>query len=168
MTEIHGTSDGQFDGLKEVLRNAIDVGDDVGASVALTIDGEPLVDLWGGWSDPERTIPWREDTITNVFSSTKTVTSLAALVLVSRAELDVYAPVAKYWPEFAANGKAAIEVRHLMSHTSGVSGWAQPFAMEDMFDWERSTAQLAAQSRGWNPARPPAITPPTRGTSSAR
>jgi CubicO group peptidase (beta-lactamase class C family) len=72
-------------------------------------------------------------------------------VLVDRGELDVYAPVARYWPEFAANGKAGIEVRHLLSHTSGVSGWEPPFAYEDVYDWDRSTSLLAAQAPWWEP-----------------
>ncbi len=117
--------------------------------MAVTVEGDAVVDLWGGWADVERTTAWGENTITNVFSTTKTMTSLAALVLVERGELDVYAPVARYWPEFAANGKEAIEIRHLMSHTSGVSGWAQPVVVEDLYDWEKSTAMLAAQPPWW-------------------
>ena len=79
------------------------------------------------------------------------MTSLAALVLVDRGELDLDATVAKYWPEFAANGKAGIKVRHLLSHTSGVSGWEQPITLEDMYDWDKSTALLAAQAPWWEP-----------------
>ena len=85
--------------------------------MAVNIDGETVVDLWGGWADETRTVPWGENTIANVFSTTKTVTALAALVLVDRGELDLDATVAKYWPEFAANGKAGIKVRQLLSHT---------------------------------------------------
>src|SRR3954462_7870695 len=79
------------------------------------------------------------------------MTSLAALVLVDRGELDLDAPVARYWPEFAANGKATVKVRHLLSHTSGVSGWEQPITLEDLYDWDRSTALLAAQAPWWEP-----------------
>jgi CubicO group peptidase (beta-lactamase class C family) len=107
--------------------------------------------MWGGWSDTDKTLPWGPDTITNVWSTTKTMTALSALVLVERGQLDVFAPVAKYWPEFAANGKERIEVRHLLSHTSGVSGWAQPVQLEDIFDWDRSTSMLAAQAPWWEP-----------------
>jgi CubicO group peptidase (beta-lactamase class C family) len=104
------------------------------------------LDLWGGWADEARTAPWTENTIANVFSTTKTMTALAALVLVDRGELDLDANVAKYWPEFAARGKADIKVRHLLSHTSGVSGWEQSITLEDLYDWDRSTALLAAQA----------------------
>ena len=153
MAEIHGTCDERFEVAREVLSGALDAGDDLGASVAVTLDGEPVVDLWGGWADVARERPWGRDTITNVWSTTKTMTALAALLLVERGELDVHAPVARYWPEFAANGKEGVEVRHLLSHTSGVSGWEQPVRIEDVFDWERSTSMLAAQAPWWEPGR---------------
>jgi CubicO group peptidase (beta-lactamase class C family) len=151
MAEIDGTCDARFHALRDLLAASIDSGADVGASVAVTIDGRSVVDLWGGWADEARTVPWQADTITNVWSTTKTMTTLAALTLVERGELDVYAPVAHYWPEFAANGKEAIEVRHLMSHTSGVSAWAQPVQVDDIYDWEKSTSMLAAQAPWWEP-----------------
>lgn len=96
-------------------------------------------------------MPWAEDTIACVFSTTKTMTSLAALVLVDRGELDLDANVAAYWPEFAAQGKARIKVRHLLSHTSGVSGWDRPVTIDDVYDRDRSTAMLAAQAPWWEP-----------------
>ncbi|MCP4224519.1 MAG: beta-lactamase family protein, partial [Actinomycetia bacterium] len=126
-------------------------GDDVGASVSVTIEGQTVVDIWGGWSDEAKTKPWEADTITNVWSSTKTMTSLSALVLADRGELDLDAPVARYWPEFAAEGKENIAVRQLMGHTSGVSGWAQPVQVEDLYDWDKSTSMLAAQAPWWEP-----------------
>jgi CubicO group peptidase (beta-lactamase class C family) len=96
-------------------------------------------------------VPWTENTITNVFSTTKAMTSLAALVLVDRGELDLDTTVARYWPEFAARGKEGIKVRQLLSHTSGVSGWDQPITLDDLYDWDRSTALLAAQAPWWEP-----------------
>jgi CubicO group peptidase (beta-lactamase class C family) len=137
--------------MREVLEANLESGADLGASVAVTVDGSPVVDLWGGWTDADRTTPWVADTITNVWSTTKTMTNLCALVLVDRGELDVFAPVSKYWPEFAANGKERIEVRHILSHTSGVSAWEQPVQVEDIYDWEKSTAMLASQSPWWEP-----------------
>ena len=151
MTGVQGICDERFSGMRDVLQANLDSGADVGASVAVTLDGKFVVDMWGGWADAGKTTPWAKDTITNVWSTTKTMTSISALVLADRGELDVFAPVAKYWPEFAANGKGAIEVRHLMSHTSGVSGWAQPVAVEDLYDWEKSTSMLAAQAPWWEP-----------------
>ena len=116
-----GTCSARFDPLRELFAAMLESREDLGASVAVIIDGETVVDLWGGWADEARTVPWCENTITNVFSTTKTMTSLAALVLVDRDELDVDATVARYWPEFAARGKGGIKVRHLLAHTSGLA-----------------------------------------------
>lgn len=150
-TPLGGTCSARFDPLRELFAAKLESGEDLGASLALNIDGEMVVDLWGGWADEARTAPWTENTIANVFSTTKTMTALAALVLVDRGELDLDASVARYWPEFAARGKAGIKVRHLLSHTSGVSGWEQPITLEDVYDWDKSTALLAAQAPWWEP-----------------
>jgi CubicO group peptidase (beta-lactamase class C family) len=150
-TVLGGTCSARFDPLRELFAAKLESGEELGASLALNIDGEMVVDLWGGWADEAHTAPWNENTIANVFSTTKCMTSLAALVLVDRGELDLDATVTKYWPEFAANGKAGIKVRHLLSHTSGVSGWEQPLTIEDVYDWDKSTALLAAQAPWWEP-----------------
>ena len=151
MADVHGTCDNRFEGMREVFKASLESGADLGASLAVTVDGASRVDLWGGWSDAGKKTPWGKDTITNVWSTTKTMTNFCALMLVDRGELDVFAPVSKYWPEFAANGKEHIEVRHLLSHTSGVSAWEQPVVVEDLYDWEKSTAMLAAQEPWWKP-----------------
>jgi CubicO group peptidase (beta-lactamase class C family) len=126
---------------------------DEGASVALTIDGELVVDLWGGTAnrDAGESLPWEADTIINVWSTTKTVAALACLMLADQGELDLYAPVAKVWPEFAAEGKGGIEVRHVLSHTAGLSGWAEPITYEDLYDRRKAAALLAAQAPWWEP-----------------
>jgi CubicO group peptidase (beta-lactamase class C family) len=151
MADVQGTCDPKFRELREIVGASLDSGADLGASVAVVLDGQTVVDLWGGWSDTARTKPWTDTTITNVWSTTKTMVALSALLLVERGLLDPFAPVARYWPEFAANGKEAVEVRHLMSHTSGVSAWEQPVTYGDIYDWERSTAMLAAQAPWWTP-----------------
>jgi CubicO group peptidase (beta-lactamase class C family) len=148
---LGGTCSARFEPLRELFAAKLESGEDLGASLAFNIDGEMVVDLWGGWADEARTVPWSENTITNVFSTTKCMTSLAALVLVDRGDLDLDAAVAKYWPEFAANGKAGIKVRQLLSHTSGVSGWEQPITLEELYEWDKSTALLAAQAPWWEP-----------------
>ena len=150
-TPLGGTCGARFEPVRELFAAKLESGEDLGASLVFNIDGEVVVDLWGGWADEARTVPWTEDTITNVFSTTKCMTSLAALVLVDRGELDLDATVARYWPEFAANGKAGIKVRQLLSHTSGVSGWERPITLEDLYDWDKSTALLAAQAPWWEP-----------------
>ncbi len=148
---VNGNCDPRFEAMAELLAGTLESGDDVGASVAVMLEGELVVDLWGGHADEAKTTPWEKDTITNVWSSTKTMTSLSALVLVERGQLDVDAPVADYWPEFAAEGKQNVSVKQLMSHTSGVSGWAQPVEVEDLYDWDKSTSMLAAQAPWWEP-----------------
>ncbi len=156
--EIHGTCDDRFAAVRDAFEaNFVERDDgliyDDGASVALTLDGELVIDLWGGSVDTDtaQRVPWERDTIVNVWSTTKTVSALACLVLADRGELDVYSPVAKYWPEFAAAGKGDIEVRHLMSHTAGLSGWQQPMIIDDLYDWEKATSLLAAQEPWWEP-----------------
>ena len=151
MAEISGSCDTQFSELRDILSANLDSGADVGASVAVMIDGEPVVDMWGGWIDADHSAPWEENTITNVWSTTKTMAALAALMAVDRGLLDVDAPVATYWPEFAANGKESIEVRHLLSHTSGVSGWEQPASNDDLYDVVGAAARLATQAPWWEP-----------------
>ena len=151
MAEIHGRCAGQFEALRGLLAQYLDSGEELGASLVLDIDGEIAVDMWGGFCDEARTIPWSEHTITNVWSSTKTVTSLAMLMLADRSELDVAAPVARYWPEFAAAGKQDITVSQLMSHSSGVSGLDQPAVPEDLYNWDKATSRMAAQAPWWEP-----------------
>ena len=95
-------------------------------SFAATIDGETVIDIWGGHKDKDKTSVWEEDTIVNVYSSTKTMASLVMLMLADRGEIDFHEKVSKYWPEFAQNGKEGVEVRHIMSHSAGLSGLDEP------------------------------------------
>jgi CubicO group peptidase (beta-lactamase class C family) len=107
--------------------------------------GELVVELWAGWADPDRTSEWQADKLTNVWSTTKAMTSLCAHLLMDRGELDPDAPVARYWPEFAVGGKAEIPVRWLMCHQSGLTGLTVPVTVADYYDWEKITSLLAAQ-----------------------
>ena len=161
--EVHGTCDPRFEGVRRTFAANLESGADVGAAFAVTIDGEMVVDLWGGFADPGQTRPWEKDTLVNVYSTTKTMTALTALLLADRGELDFHAPVAKYWPEFAANGKAGVTVAHLMSHSSGLSGWKEPLAVEDLYDWEKATSLLAAQAPFWEPGTAPGYHGMTQG-----
>lgn len=149
MAQIHGSCSDQFTALREAFARNLDSGAEVGASFAIALEGEMVVDMWGGWVDEEHSAPWERDTITNVWSSTKTMMGLEALMLMDRGELDAHQKVAHYWPEFAANGKADMEIRHLLSHTSGLPAWVQPVTTEDLYDWEKSTAMLAQQAPRW-------------------
>ena len=151
MVEISGTCGEGFEPVREAFASNFEQGLDVGASVAVYLRGEPVVDLWGGQLDKVGSEPWREDTIVNVWSTTKTMTNLCALILADRGEVDLASPVARYWPEFAAAGKASVEVRHLLAHTAGLSGWTEPLSVSDLYDWEKATSLLAAQEPWWEP-----------------
>ncbi len=146
-----GFASDKFQGVRDLFEQHLADGLDLGASVAVHHRGDVVVDVWGGFTDETRTTPWSRDTIVNVWSTTKTMTFLAALLLMDRGELDFDKPVATYWPEFAAGGKADVKVRHLLSHTSGLSGWAEPLVPEDLADWDRCTTALARQEPWWEP-----------------
>jgi CubicO group peptidase (beta-lactamase class C family) len=150
-TEVYGDCDERFAAVRQALAGNLASGADLGASVAVYVDGEPVVDIWGGWADKARTRPWERDTIVNVWSTTKTMTALCALILADAGDLDFDAPVSTYWPEFAAAGKDGVLVRHLMSHTAGLSGWTEPMSGDDLYDWEKATSLLAAQEPWWQP-----------------
>src|SRR4051795_12654316 len=117
MAEVHGSCDDRFSGVREALERNLDT-EELGASIAVDLEGGTVVDIWGGYRDEGRTTPWTRDTIVNVWSTTKTITALAVLPLAEQGRLDLDAPVAEYWPECAANGKERVLVRHLMAHTS--------------------------------------------------
>lgn len=151
MAELNGTCDPRFDRVRELLNQSIDAGEEIGASLCVNIDGENVIDLWGGWRDKQHASAWTQDTIVAVFSATKTVTSLAVLMLADRGQLDLDAPVANYWPEFKQNGKDKVLVRHLISHTAGLPAWEPPFSMAQAMDVEAATARLAAQAPWWEP-----------------
>ena len=150
-TDANGFVQGRFAGIRTAFEANLASGEDVGASFCATLEGETVADLWGGWADEARTRPWERDTIVNVYSTTKTMTALTALLLADRGVLDFDAPVARYWPEFAANGKERIKVSHVMSHAAGLSGWKEPIRREDIYDWDKVTALLAAQAPFWEP-----------------
>ncbi len=151
MADISGTLDDRFAPVADALATNIDSGAELGASIAVIKDGRTVIDIWGGHADPAMQSPWTEHTITNTWSITKTMVTLCALILIDRGELDPHQRVAHYWPEFAANGKTEIEVRHLLSHTSGVPAWEQPVTLDDIYDLEKSAAMLAAQAAWWKP-----------------
>jgi CubicO group peptidase (beta-lactamase class C family) len=150
MAEVHGTCDERFASVRDTFEGNLDSGLDVGASVAVVVEGEPVVDLWGGVIDDAGT-PWQRDTIINVWSTTKTMTNLCALLLADRGEIDLHAPVARYWPEFKANGKEAVEVRHLLAHTAGLPAFEAQLTPEDFEDWDRCCTALAEQPLWFEP-----------------
>lgn len=161
--EVHGFVDPRFEAVRRLFAENLRSGADVGASFAATLEGETVVDIWGGWADEAGTRPWAHDTIVNVYSTTKTMTALTALILADRGELAFDAPVMRYWPQFAANGKAAVTVGQLLSHASGLSGWRERVTPEDLNDWEKMTSLLAAQAPFWAPGTAPGYHALTQG-----
>jgi CubicO group peptidase (beta-lactamase class C family) len=124
---------------------------DLGASCAVTVEGELVVDLWGGHRDLARRLPWEGDTLVNVWSTTKMMSALCVWMLHDRGALSVDAPMADFWPEFAANGKAGVLVRHVLGHTAGLPVFDEPVDDLAVFDWDACCARLAAQAPRWTP-----------------
>lgn len=151
MTRAQGSCAPRFEPVRRLLEHRLASGDDIGASVCVIQDDEVVVDLWGGLADQESGVPWSSDTLVNTYSLTKTMTALVALGLIDRGLLDPDAPVAHYWPEFAAAGKQDVLVRHVLGHTAGLSTWERQLSIEDMCDVARSTAMLAEQPSAFRP-----------------
>ena len=151
MADIQGRCDGRFDAVRDALARNLDSGEELGASLVVDVDGDIAVDMWGGSCDEARTVPWAEHTITNVWSSTKPVTSLAALMLVDRASWTLTPRSPGTGPSSPPTARPASLVRHLMSHSSGVSGLDQPAVAADLYDWPKATSRMAAQAPWWEP-----------------
>ncbi|CAB4610575.1 unannotated protein [freshwater metagenome] len=151
MVAVQGTMKPGFEAVGEAFAANFATDFEVGASVAVIHKGEMVVDIWGGHSDMERTKDWQSDTIINVWSTTKTMMFLTLLTLADRGEISLSDPVYKYWPEFKANGKEGVEIRHLMAHTAGLSGWAEPMTEADLHNHDKCAAVLAAQAPWWEP-----------------
>ncbi len=149
--EIHGKYDEKFKEIVDSYKNQFELGLDIGSSLAVTCEGELVVDIWAGSRDKAQSLPWEENTIVNVFSSTKNATSLSAYVLADRGELDFFSPVAEYWPEFAQKGKENILVSHIMSHSSGLPGWDAPVSVNDLYDSDKVAALFENQEPWWEP-----------------
>ena len=148
---IDGTCEPRFERVKAAFAENFEKRNEYGAAVAITVDGKQVVDLWGGHADKARTQPWTRDTIVNVFSTTKGLTAIAAHRLVDQGLIDLDAPVARYWPEFAQAGKDRIPVRWLLSHRAGLPALRQPLPEDAFYKWDVMTAALAAEQPWWDP-----------------
>ncbi|MCD7439445.1 beta-lactamase family protein [Streptomyces lincolnensis] len=151
MTTIDGEVAAGFEPVREAFAANFSEHGDIGAAVCVYQYGKPVVDLWGGVADPTTGRPWTRDTLQLVYSATKGATATAAHLLAERGALNLDAPVAKYWPEFAANGKANIPVRWLLSHQAGLITLDQPVPLNEALTWHPMTAALAAQRPQWTP-----------------
>ncbi len=151
--EICGACDARFAAVRSALAQNFREHGEVGAAVAITVDGKYVVDIWAGWADAARTRPWQRDTLVNVFSVGKAMAALCLLMLVERGEVDLDAPVARYWPEFAGGGKHDVSVRMLLCHRAGLPAIRRPLPELAMYDWGLMTAALADEEPWWEPGR---------------
>ncbi|MYR36711.1 serine hydrolase [Streptomyces sp. SID4944] len=151
MTMIGGEVEAGFEPVRKAFMDNFARRGDIGAAVCVYWHGRPVVDLWGGITDPDTGRPWTRDTLQLVYSATKGATATAVHMLVQRGELDLDAPVAALWPEFAANGKADIPVRWLLSHQAGLVTLDQPVPLADALRWHPMAEALAAQRPVWTP-----------------
>ena len=151
MTAIHGTTAPGFELVREAFASNFSERSDVGAAVALVIDGKLVVDLWGGVADPAEGREWNADTLANIWSTTKGVTAACFAMLVDRGQIDYDLPVAHYWPEFGVAGKEKITVAMMLSHQAGLCGFRDPATIEDFYDAERAAARLAEAEPFWEP-----------------
>jgi CubicO group peptidase (beta-lactamase class C family) len=150
-TEVHGDSADGFDSVREAFASVFTEGVEVGAALAVTIDGRPVIDLWGGDADEARSRPWQRDSITNLYSVGKAFTAICALRLAESGVLDLDAPIARYWPEFAQAGKAEIPVRYLLTHQAGLPGLVNELPPRAIIDWDTMCDALAAAEPVWVP-----------------
>ena len=134
--DVHGYCDERFEELGALFRHNQEAGVDEGASLAATLGGELVVDLWAGTRDRRRTQPWAEDTLVHVFSTSKVMVNIAVLMLYDRGQLDLDAPIAEHWPEFAQNGKGTVTARQVLVHRSGLPGFGQSIGFEQLHDWD--------------------------------
>ncbi len=150
-TTVHGAAAPEFEGVREAFRQSFDGQPAMGAALAIEIDGQPVVDLWGGIADVRTGAPWQQDTLGVVFSCSKGLMAVLAARAVQQGILDYDAPVAQYWPEFAARGKESVLVRHVLAHRSGLSALERDLAVDDVLDWQTMTSVLADAAPLWQP-----------------
>jgi CubicO group peptidase (beta-lactamase class C family) len=149
--KIEGACDPKFERVKQAFAANFESGAETGAACAIALDGNPVVDLWGGFADRAQTRPWTRDTLVNVYSTTKGLTAICAHRLVDQGKLDLNAPVAKYWPEFAQGGKEKLPVRFLLSHRAGLPAVRKPLDPNALFEWNTMCSALAEQEPWWEP-----------------
>src|SRR5258706_13781440 len=163
MTEVHGFCDPRFAPLRDLLESNLAGGIDVGASLAVTYQGDFVVDLWGGTRDWGLTTPWERDTLVRVFSSSKPMLIVTTLLMVDRGLLDLDAPLAQYWPEFARHGKGTITTRQVLVHQSGLPGFGRSVSFADLSDWDRAIGIVEDAELGFEPGTTACYSPQVFG-----
>lgn len=149
--EMAGVCARRFKPIEDIFRRNFADGREVGASLTVIYEGEAVLDLWGGYTHSNHTQAWERDTIVNIFSTTKMVTALCVLLLAHRGQVDLDAPLCKYWPKYTSCGKDKILVRHVLSHTAGVPGFTPRVTFDDMYDWDKVIRMLEAEKPWWKP-----------------
>ncbi|UVE18858.1 beta-lactamase family protein [Pseudomonas sp. LS44] len=160
---IQGYFDLRFEAVKDAFAGLFDNSQERGAALCVQIAGETVLDLWAGSADKDGSEAWQSDTLVNLFSCTKTFASVAALQLVAEGKLELDAPVARLWPEFAAAGKERITLRHLLSHRAGLPALRELLPAEALYDWQAMTQALAAEQPWWEPGEAHGYAPMTYG-----
>ena len=162
MTEICGNYDPAFAQVVDAFEKNFEEGD-LGACCAVFVDGQVVVDIWGGIADFEKNTLWGKDTIVNVWSTTKTMAAICTLMLYDRGLIDLESPVYKYWDIFAQNGKENVLISHLLSHSAGLPGFDSPITEDQLFDWDYTCNRLASQATWWDPGSVSGYHPMTQG-----
>src|SRR5262249_23163934 len=152
-SNIQGTCDPKFSPVRDAFAVNFESGGEVGAAAAIVLDGRPVVDLCAGYADKAKSRPWTRDTLVNVYSTTKGLAAICAHRLVDQGKLDLDAPVARYWPEFAQAGKEKLPVRFLLSHRAGLPAVRKPLPREAFFQSDTMCAALAEQEPWWEPGK---------------
>ncbi|SDF24543.1 serine hydrolase domain-containing protein [Phytopseudomonas seleniipraecipitans] len=147
--QIQGYFDLKFEAVKDAFADFFADPQERGAALCVQVGGETVVDIWAGVADKDGQQAWHSDTILNLFSCTKPFTAVTALQLVAEGKLELDAPVARYWPEFAAAGKERITLRHLLSHQAGLPAIRESLPAEALYDWQTMTSALAAEAPWW-------------------
>jgi CubicO group peptidase (beta-lactamase class C family) len=148
---VQGFCDSRFDAVKEAFIDNFKTRQELGASVALCLEGEYVVDLWAGYMDEQRTIPWQRDTLVNVWSVGKAVTAVATLKALQMHGISIDDPVCKVWSEFASQGKDDITFAMAMSHQAGLCAIEKPLPADAFFHWDLMQNALAEQRPFWEP-----------------
>ena len=162
MTEICGNYDPAFAQVVDAFEKNFEDGD-LGACCAVFVDGQVVVDIWGGIADFEKNTLWGKDTIVNVWSTTKTMAAICTLMLYDRGLIDLESPVYKYWDIFAQNDKENVLISHLLSHSAGLPGFDSPITEDQLFDWDYTCNRLASQATWWEPGSVSGYHPMTQG-----
>lgn len=148
---VEGWCDAKFSAARDRFVKNFEEGLEIGACLACNIEGRPVMDLWGGFADKAGTRPWEKDTIVNMMSVSKAITGICVYILADRGLIDPEAPVARYWPEFAANGKEKLQLKYVLDHRAGMALVSEPIARGSVYDHTVMAAALARQAAAWEP-----------------